>query len=246
MRVTFLEWRDSAGSRPAAAALGPDEIQVWTAAVPPDSSELAALARVLSAEERRRAERFLVDPPRRQFVFCRALLRHLAGACLDRAPEALRFGVHPLGKPFVEQPSPCGDFRFNLSHSGALAAVVLARGHEVGVDLELIRPLHDVAALAGRIFSPDELDAWHALPVSRRSEAFYTAWTRKEAYLKATGEGMTGGLRAVEVSLVPGAVSPLLMVPGGSAAAARWTMRDLPLPPGYAGALAFESRASTW
>jgi 4'-phosphopantetheinyl transferase len=241
-RVSFHTWEDPTRSLRAAAGLGAEEIQVWIAAVPADGVEAAALARVLTPDELRRAARFIVEAPRRQFVFCRALVRHLAGACLAVAPETLDIGVLPLGKPFVRQPASPRALDFNLSHSGGLAAVALARGRQVGVDLELARPLDDMPALARRIFSPDELEALQALPAAEQREAFYTGWSRKEAYLKATGDGLTGGMREVGVSLAPGAAAPLLHATTGGETPPRWTLCDLPLPLGYVGSLAFENR----
>lgn len=241
-RVFFHTWKDPTRSLRAAAGLDAEEIQVWIAALPADGSEAAALASVLTPDELRRAARFLVETPRRQFVFCRALVRHLAGACLAVAPETLDIGALPLGKPFVRQPASPRALDFNISHSGGLAAVALARGRQVGVDLELVRPLADMPALARRIFSADELGALNALPAAEQSAAFYTGWSRKEAYLKATGEGLTGGMREVGVSLAPGAAAPLLRAPAGGETTPRWTLRDLPLPPGYVGSLAFENR----
>jgi 4'-phosphopantetheinyl transferase len=240
VHISFYEWEDSARERSAAAALGSDQVQVWTAAVP-DDKELTALNRMLSASERERAERFLVPEPRRQFVFGRALLRQLLGACLTIDPATVAFGSGPRGKPFLEQSASDGDLRFNLSHSGSLVAVGLARGHEVGVDLEWMHHLAEWSPLAARIFSARELDELYALPEPQQREAFFNGWTRKEAYLKATGEGLTDTLPAIEVALAPGQEPRLLRLSGDADAARQWTMRAIPLPRGFAGTVAFET-----
>lgn len=209
--------------------------------MPPDEADLTAFTRTLSPAERVRAERFRVPEPRRQFVFGRAVLRQLLGACLNVEPAAMAFGSEPRGKPFLEQSALDGDLRFNLSHSGSLVAVGLARGREVGVDVEWIHHLPDWSHLTTRIFSAPELDELHALPELQQREAFFNGWTRKEAYLKATGEGLTDALPAIEVTLAPGQEPKLLRLAGDAEAARQWTMRAIPLPGGFAGAVAFKT-----
>jgi 4'-phosphopantetheinyl transferase len=240
MQVSFREWESSIRSKHAAAALGTDEVQVWTATALPDGAELTALADLLSPEERQRAEKFRVNEPRRHFVFGRAMLRQLLGACLNVDPAALVFGYEPRGKPFLVQPCPQGDLRFNVSHSGRLVAIALTRGREVGVDIEFIHSLADWPLMAGRIFSPRELCELRALPASSQRAAFFNGWTRKEAWLKATGEGLTDDLPAVEVTLAPGQEPRLLALPAGPEAARQWAIQAIPLPPDFAGAVASE------
>lgn len=240
VQIAFCEWEDSARARSAAAALGSDQVQVWTAAVPA-GEKLTALTRMLSPSERERAERFRMPEPRRQFVFGRALLRQLLGACLNVDPATLAFGSEPRGKPFLEQSASDGDLRFNLSHSRSLVAVGLARGRDVGVDLEWIHHLADWSLVAARIFSARELDELYSLPEPRQREAFFNGWTRKEAYLKATGEGLTDALPAIEVALAPGQEPRLLRLYSDAEAARQWTMRAIPLPRDFAGAVAFET-----
>ena len=241
MQVSFCEWDDSARARCAAASLRNVDVQVWTAALPADDADWTVLARTLSSIERERAERFLVPEPRREFVFGRALARQLLGACLDVDPAVIAFGSAPRGKPFVELPASHGDLRFNVAHSRSLVAVGLARGREVGVDLEWIHHVDDWALLAPRIFSARELEELHALPEVQQREAFFNGWTRKEAYLKATGEGLIDALPSIEVALAPGRDPQLLRLSGDAELARQWTMRAIPLPLGFAGAVAFEA-----
>lgn len=241
MQVSIREWEDSVLSRGAAASLGSDEVQVWIATPPPDEAGFTALARTLSPDERERAVRFSVSEPRRQFVFGRAVLRQLLGACLDVEPATLALGYQPRGKPFLDQPSSRGDFRFNLSHSGRLVAIALARGREVGVDVESIHRLEDWSLLAERIFSSRELCELRALPKTQQRDAFFNGWTRKEAYLKATGEGLTDTLPAIEVTLAAGEEARLLGLPIGPEAARQWAIQRIPLPPDFAGAVVFEA-----
>ena len=240
MHLSIHRWEDDARSRRAAAALGLDDVQVWIATAPPAEADLSALACLLSPDERARADRFAVSEPRRQFVFGRALLRQLVGACATVDPVTLAFDRAPRGKPFLSQPVVNGDLRFNLSHSGRIVAIALARGRDVGVDIEAIACQGDWRLLAERIFSPRELRELHALPTRQQPQAFFDGWTRKEAYLKATGEGLTEALTAIEVTLAPGREPELLRVPAGTEGGSRWTLRVVPLPPGYAGTVAFE------
>jgi 4'-phosphopantetheinyl transferase len=239
--ISFREWDNSALARRSAASLGGDEVQVWLATMPADEAALTALARTLNPDERQRAERFSVSEPRRQFIFGRGVLRQLLGACLNVEPAALAICCQPHGKPFLDA---AGDLRFNLSHSGRMVAIALARGREVGVDIESIQRLDDWPLLAGRIFSPRELGELKSIPEPQRRVAFFNGWTRKEAYLKATGEGLTDNLPAVEVTLATGEPK-LLGLPAGPDATRRWAIRSMPLPPDFAGAVVFEKIPSS-
>lgn len=242
MPVTFHKWEGSVAAHDTLVALHGDEVQVWTATIPPDDTDWIPFARRLTPEERARADRFQAPDSRRAFVFGRSLLRQLLGIRLTVEPGALSLETDRNGKPF-RRPSPrSADLRFNVSHSSELVTIALAHGFDVGVDLERIQPTADLPLLAERIFSARELDEWNALPEPLRPEAFFNAWTRKEAYVKATGEGLTGALPQIEVEFVPGRDPRLLRLSGNPETASQWTMRAIPLPSGYAGAVAFPTR----
>jgi 4'-phosphopantetheinyl transferase len=243
MQISFCDWDNSARAHRAVLGLGRDEVQVWIASVPTAEAGLTALAHLLSTAERDRAARFKVREARDQFVFGRALLRQLLGACLRVEPAALEFGYQPHGKPFLTAPASNDNLRFNLSHSGSMVAVALARGRDVGVDIEWIEPPGDRTLLTERIFSTREFGELRALPKSQQWEAFFNGWTRKEAYLKATGEGLIDALPAIEVTLAPGNEPELRKLPTALGAVRQWAIRAIPLPPGYAGAVVFESRS---
>ena len=239
MQISFHEWVNSVLARHSASTLGRDEVQVWMASTPSDQTDFAEFACLLSQDERVRSERFRVREPCFQFVFGRALLRQLLGTCLNIEPVKLAIGYQPRGKPFLPQPLLNGDLRFNLSHSGRILAIALARGREVGVDLESIHHLDDWPVLSERIFSPRELCELRALPKPQQRKAFFNGWTRKEAYLKATGEGLRDDLAAVEVSLSRGDPQ-LLALPTGPETVRQWEIRSIPLPPDFTGAVVFE------
>jgi 4'-phosphopantetheinyl transferase len=245
MPVRLCNWDNSAPSHRAVASLDPDEVQVWSATLPRDELELIELSHILSPDEQERARRFQVVEARHQFVFGRAVLRQIIGACLNTAPSTVVFGHGPQGKPCLSASTSVGDLRFNLSHSGRLVVIALARAREVGVDLEQLERTTDWSLLAERIFSARELGELRALPATEQRRAFFRGWTRKEAYLKATGEGLTDDLPAIEVTLVPGHAPRLLGLPAGSAAASKWVIQDIPLPPDFVGAVAFENRLAS-
>lgn len=239
-QIFFHHWEDSNTSCEAAASLGSNEVRVWIATVPADERRLAGVSRVLSPEERQRAERFKANEPRREFVFGRAILRQLLGASLNVEPTVPVFGYGPQGKPFLLHPAGDAKLGFNLAHSGGLVVIALASGRDVGVDIESIHQLDNWPDMAERIFSPRELRELRALPESQQLEAFFNGWTRKEAYFKATGEGLTGVLPAVAVSLTPLKEPELLETPAGSEASRPWAICAIPTPPGIAGAVVFE------
>jgi len=239
MLLSFHNWTDSAIARGRVAALGGNEIQVWIAKTPADEGELTVLANLLSPAEQFRAQQFRVAEPRRQFVFGRALLRQLLGACKGIAPAALEFSHSLRGKPFLAQPA--GDLRFSLSRSGGLVAIALTRGREVGVDLESMHRLIDWPSVAAHVFSAHELRELRSLPEPAQKEAFFKGWTCKEAYLKATGEGLTDALPAIELTLAPGKEPELRTLPDDPNAVRQWMIRTLPLPPGFTGAVAFKN-----
>jgi 4'-phosphopantetheinyl transferase len=197
---------------------------------------------LLGEDERVRAGRFLVEPPRREYVACRATLRRLLGRFAGIEAAAVRFGYGAHGKPFLEgRDGP----RFNVAHSGGAALYAFALGREVGVDVEPLARQADALAIARSVFSKGELAELAALPPERVAERFLTFWTRKEAYAKALGLGLS--LPFTRVDVASGQAVP---EPGVDVGAATGTMVDL-RPEGYVGALAAEGggwrvRRWTW
>jgi 4'-phosphopantetheinyl transferase len=194
---------------------------------------LAGLAALLDRDERDRAARFRFDRHRDAFSVARGALRTLAGRYLGAAPAALRFGYRERGKPFLI--APPGDLTFNVSHSGDVALIAFARGREIGVDVEHEKPLSDLLALARTSFSANEYAALCRLASADHPQAFFACWSRKEAFIKATGEGVAQ-LAAFDVSLAPGAPARLLRVPDEPGAPA-WLLHELPAIAGHAAAL---------
>jgi medium-chain acyl-[acyl-carrier-protein] hydrolase len=214
------------------------EVHVWRTPLEQPPEYLQSLWQMLAPEELQRANRFHFDKDRRHYVACRGVLRLLLGRYLGREPSGLTFAYNPQGKPRLAG-DEAGRLCFNVSHSHGLALIAVARGREIGVDVERIRPEFAGERVAERFFSPVEVAELRALAEPERMEAFFACWTRKEAYLKATGMGLSLPLDCFDVSLTPGEAA-LKATRHDPAAIRRWSLRDLAPGPGYAGALAVE------
>jgi 4'-phosphopantetheinyl transferase len=226
------EWRP-----PPHPPLGAGEVHVWRVSLDVEPEPFQPL---LSPDERQRAARFHRDVHRRRFVAAHGALRRILGAYLDAAPETLAFEVGEHGKPSLREPFDREGARveFNLSHSADLALVAVTRNHPVGVDVERWSEVEHLE-LAERFFSSAERDALRSLAhVTELLEAgFFAAWTRKEAYLKATGYGIARGLHHFDVTLAPGVEAALLADRLDAAATQRWTVRSIVPAEGYSGAV---------
>ena len=198
-------------------------VQVWTAHLDQIvAPELAVLRACLDPEEVARAQRFHFERDRRHFVAARGWLRHLLARYLELPPSEVRFSYGSRGKPFVMGGE--STLRFNLSHSHGRAIFVVASGREVGIDLEAGARLGDNwKDLVRRVFSVREQAELASLPADVQRTGFLNGWTRKEAYLKATGLGIVDGLQSIEVTLDPQREARLLKGPVGL----DWTLHDL-------------------
>lgn len=209
---------------------------------------LRQLASVLAADEQARAARFHFARDSRQYVIVRGALRLLLAAYLGRAADALRFGYTEFGKPFLlsAEDAPDTDIAFNVSHSHKVALLAFAWGVRLGIDVEFIKPELAGERIAERFFSPREVAALRELPAAEQPAAFFRCWTRKEAFVKARGEGLSLPLHSFDVSLAPGEFPALLHVETDPAEVERWTLHTVtPTSSGYAAALAVEGRGFT-
>jgi 4'-phosphopantetheinyl transferase len=197
---------------------------------------------ILSLDERERAGRFRKIRDAHRYIAARGSLRSLLAAYLTIEPDRLRFTYDTFGKPRVAGEETLTSMRFSVSHSGDLALFGFARGHKIGVDVERIRPDIDVDDLATRYFSPNELKKLRSLPAGQQREAFYSGWTRKEAYLKGRGEGLSFPLDRVEVSLTPDEPAMILKASDDRNVWRRWIVQHLSPVPGYIAAAAVEGR----
>jgi 4'-phosphopantetheinyl transferase len=207
-----------------------------------DDSLASDFARAsLSRDEKDRANRFHRKIHKTRFIAGRSLIRLVLGRYLGVQPATLRFIYSREGKPALDPSFTRSDLRFNLAHSEDLALLAVTRSGEIGVDVEHIRPIPDAAALVARFFSSRESHSFNQLPEDVRPAAFFNLWTRKEAWLKATGEGIAHSLNQVEVSFLPHEPARLLSLPSSRQNAAHWTLRELHPARGVAAAFAVAS-----
>lgn len=220
-----------------------DEVHVWQHNLDVAASDLVQLRQILSPEECARADRFHFEVDRRRSVIGRGYLRLLLGLVLDAPAKELRFEYDEFGKPGLA-PGPRRQLQFNLSHSGELILIAITVGRAVGVDVEKIRTDLDPDRIATRFFSASERQILASLPVSARYQAFFTCWTRKEAYLKAQGVGLSLPLDQFDVSFLADEEPLLVATRPDSAEAANWRLLALDVPADYRGALA--AAGSDW
>jgi 4'-phosphopantetheinyl transferase len=230
-------------ANPGQLALGPDEIHVWRAYLDFEPASLRAFETTLSPDEKARADRFHFPRDRNAFVATRGILRELLSRYAGRAPAELVFDYGDRGKPSLRG-GPSQAIQFNVSCSHGLALLAFAMSRSVGVDVELIRPSFAGVEIAERYFAPQEIEELRALPPSLLAEGFFHCWARKEAYVKARGEGLQIPLRSFRVSLTPGQPERL-----ESEDSARWSLHSITPDPKYVGALvvaAKEARIRFW
>ena len=218
-----------------------DEVHVWRACLDHPGVDRKFLWQVLADNEQARANRFYFPIDRERFVVARGLLRIILSKYLGLGPEQLRFNYNEQGKPFLaKEHAQARSLSFNLSHSHGVALYAITCKREIGVDLEYIKPGFAEAEIIGQIFSPRELLQFKALPAGIRQQAFFNCWTRKEAFVKATGIGLSLAPNQFEVIFIPDELAALLYVPDGKVEISRWDLRSLKVGTDYAAALAVE------
>jgi 4'-phosphopantetheinyl transferase len=198
--------------------------------------DLETLRQVLDAEERERAARFHFERDRERYIIARGVLRRLLSTYLGTSQFALT--TNKFGKPFLQPPH--NTLHFNVSHSRDLALFGFTRMGEIGADVECIRPDFATQEIANRFFAPDEAATLAQLDESERAGAFFNCWTRKEAYIKARGIGLSLGLSTFAVTLKPDETAALIRVDNEADAPTRWTMLNLDVGADYRAATAFE------
>ncbi len=216
---------------------GPTEVHLWLVRLDASDDNFARALAWLSLDETDRAERLRFPRHRRAFVLGRAALRALLASYLGVGPTEVRFAYGPQGKPALADAASA--LRFNASNSSDLAACAFTTGCEIGIDIEQHRPLHDLESIAHRFFSPDETADLQELPEADKTSAFFHCWTRKEAYIKAMGGGLSIPLDSFRVTLQPGVGARMVSLGGSPDAARAWTLHDFDPAPEYAGAIAY-------
>lgn len=237
-----LTWREP----PTRLILAATDLHVWQVPLDRPAENVTRFQTLLAADELARADRFYFERDRRRYIVARGALRTILGRYLDRTPESLRLAYAAKGKPYL----PDVPLYFNVAHSHELALCAIALADEVGVDVEYTqRHVSDIDHIAARFFSPNENVIYQALPLAERRAAFFRCWTRKEAFIKAIGEGLSHPLDRFDVALTADEPAALLQIDGDVAAAKAWTLLHLEPADEYVGAVAVRGtplRLTTW
>jgi 4'-phosphopantetheinyl transferase len=223
---------------PAKLELPGEEVHVWRSSLSLAPDVLRRLAATLTPDELSRATRFVFPGDRDDFIAARGILRELLGTYLKRPPASLEFKYGPRGKPALQTGDTDRSIRFSVSHSQGLALYAFADGRELGIDLEMIQPDFGSEKVAERFFSHRELTELSTLPAELRAEGFFACWTRKEAYVKARGDGLQIPLDSFDVALTPGCPAELR-----SSDNARWSVHSVQPAPRFIAAVVGEGRS---
>lgn len=226
-------------TRERTPALSAEEIHVWRIPLAAGDSG------VLSEDERRRADRFRFEPDRIRFIAARSALRQILGEYLETRPQSLEFSYAAKGKPELAGAHGTSAIRFNLSHSRDLALLGVTRGYRIGVDVEFMDSERAGEQIAERFFSAMEVGTLRALPANEKLRAFFQCWTRKEAYVKAIGGGLSIPLRSFDVAFGPGVAPAILRAHDSAEGARRWSVYDVNAGPEYAAVVVAEGQGRT-
>lgn len=227
---------------PESLALATGEVHVWRVELDQPEHLLETFRATLEEHELQRAGRFHFEKHRRHFIAARGVLRQLLSRYLGTKPEAFRLSYGAYGKPALSGEHENSRLRFNMSHSHEVALFAFGEGREIGVDVEHMRSDFASEEIARRFFSRREVETFNTIPEQQQVTAFFKCWTRKEAFIKVIGMGLSQPLDQFDVTLVPEEPAALLWVSGDDAS--RWSLHDLEVGGDYAGALAVEGQVS--
>ena len=220
-----------------------DEVHIWLADLDLEVFALPKYLRDLSLTERTRAQRLRFDHDRRRFVVAKGLLRQLIGEYLRIDPHDIQFTPGPSGKPELAKrlQDHHGPLCFNQAHSSHMGIFAFCRNRRVGIDLEEIRPFHDLHQIAELLFSSCELEAFRRLPEEEeKKQAFFMAWTHKEAFVKALGKGISLPLSHFEISRLHTDLSRVVQNHHHPPDQLEWFIRNIPISPQFAAAVCVE------
>ena len=232
--------KDSWSAAPENLTIGEDEVHVWRASLKLSPSELYKMKQNLFPDEQERAERFYFQKDREHFIAAHGILREILSGYLEKDPYQLVFKYNFFGKPFLAKETGSEELLFNLSHSHGTALYAFTQKRKVGIDLEYIRSDMVKNNTAEQTFSSREVTVLRSLPEKDQVRGFFNCWTRKEAYIKAKGQGMLIPLDQFEVSLTPGEPVRLLNTEWDANEASLWRLMELNVGTGYTAAIAVE------
>ncbi len=235
LKFFFHPWDEGSGET-IPSPLDPHTVHVYSGVLNPHSPYVDLLRNVLSENERQRAARFHFEKNRNEYILTRGALRGFLGRYLRIPPEEIRFAYTSHDKPFLADASQ--KISFNISHTDGLVAFAFTLEHAIGVDVEAVRSNIKTEDIAERFFSVAERQALREYPPEQRHAAFYRCWTRKEAYIKARGEGLSHPLAQFDVALGEDPEHVLLATRPDPGEADRWLLRPFTVPQGYAAAVA--------
>jgi 4'-phosphopantetheinyl transferase len=220
----------------------PNEVHIWVIPLDQGLSTGSVPYRYLSTEEVERADRFHFERHRRRFAISHNALREILAAYLGVNPANIEYDASSHGKPWLSGPYADSGIYFNLTHSHELALAAITREGELGVDVEYVKKFRDIDGIANRFFSPVEREAYQELEEDQRPQGFFNCWTRKEAFIKAIGEGLSHPLKQFDVTLTPGERASFLRIGDNPEEASKWTLEGFLPDPEYIGAVALRTR----
>ena len=238
--ISLHRFQWSAGV-PAELSVSADEIHVWIQGTSRPPGEVESFRALLSGDELARAERFRFERDRAEYIVSRGTLRTLLASYVASPPRDLHFEYSEYGRPSLPLPSTQRTLEFNVAHSGEVVLLAFAHDRRIGIDVEKVRRDFQTSEVAERFFSAAEREALRRLPEQDRHEAFFRCWTRKEALIKALGEGLSHPLHQFDVNLTPNKPAKLLATRPDPDEVQRWMLWDIRVAGDYAAALAAET-----
>ena len=225
---------DYAENRKLISKLSANAVHIWSASTDIDEKQLHYLQSIISEDEQKRAAKFYFEKDRVRFIVARGFLRMILACYIKKTPEEFRFRYNKFGKPSLENINN-NNVQFNLSHSDKMIVYGFTSCRDIGIDIERIRTSEDTVQILDHFFSELEKEEFKMIPEEKKKETFYQCWTRKEAYIKARGEGLSIPLDDFSVTLIPGSPAKLIKADKDSAVT-QWHMKDISVASGFAAA----------